>query len=411
MKKKSLLFAAIAVVVIGATVMFMNVSGKTASPMQVETVPVKKGNISMVVTATGTIEPIKEVSVGTQVSGVVQKIYVDYNSKVKAGQLIAELDKTNLRASLAEAKANYNTALNEQAYLQKIYDRQAALYKTKVISQLDYEEAQYKLESAKSAVEQKKSDLNRAETNLGYADIYSPIDGVVLSKAVDVGQTVAASFSTPTLFTIAQDLTEMQVQAKVDEADIGGVKEGQRVTFTVDAFQGEEFSGKVTQVRLNATVTSNVVTYTVVINAKNPEMKLMPGLTATISIFTTEMKDVLTLQAKALAFSPDANAIASYNAQMKKGPAGSPGTHQPNANNDLKSPKTKKVWVKAKDGSIEAKNIEVGKSDGINVQIESGLSEGEEIVCSLASISAGSQAAKGSEKSPFMPAPPGQKKK
>ena len=388
MKKKSLLFAAIAVVVIGATVMFMNVSGKTASPMQLETIPVKKGNISIVVTATGTIEPIKEVSVGTQVSGVVQKIYVDYNSKVKAGQLIAELDKTNLKASVAEAKANYNTALNEQAYLQKIFDRQSALYKTKVISQLDFEEAQYKLESAKSAVEQKKSDLNRAETNLGYADIYSPIDGVVLSKAVDVGQTVAASFSTPTLFTIAQDLNEIQVQAKVDEADIGGVKEGQRVSFTVDAFQGEEFTGKVTQVRLNATVTSNVVTYTVVINAKNPEMKLMPGLTATISIFTTEIKDVLTLQAKALAFSPDVNTIASYNAQQKKAPIGAPGANKPAVGNEQKSPKDKKVWAKAKDGSIEMKNIVVGKSDGINVQIESGLSEGDEIVCSIASIGA-----------------------
>jgi HlyD family secretion protein len=414
MKKKTIIIAVVITIFIAISIaVFFFVSGKSTKQVQIETAKVIKGTISSVVTATGTVEPVKQVAVGTQVSGVVQKIYVDYNSKVKAGQLIAELDKTNLKASVAEAKANYNTALNEQNYLQKIFDRQDALYKTKAISQADYDEALYKLNNAKGAVDQKKSDLNRAETNLSYADIYSPIDGVVLSKAVDVGQTVAASFSTPTLFTIAQDLSDMQVEANVDEADIGNVKEGQRVTFTVDAYPGEEFSGTVNQMRLNATVTSNVVTYTVVIEAKNPDKKLMPGLTATISIYTIEINNVLTITLNTLSFQPDIDLMTKYNTQPKiSSPAPDNEMFANNSSSNNNGNNMKTVWIKDNKG-IHSQQINIGKNDGINVQVIDGLKEGDEVVYSMKTVSskdASSATNSTSGESPFMPKPPGKKK-
>lgn len=375
-------------------------AGKNNKQIKLETVVVKRTNLSHLVTATGTIEPVKQINVGTQVSGVVQKIYVDFNSKVKAGQLIAELDKTNLKASLAEAKASYNTAINEQTYLQKIFDRQEALFNKKLISLTDYEEALYKMNNAIGIAEQKKSDVNRAETNLSYAYIYSPINGVVLSKAVDVGQTVAASFSTPTLFTIAQDLNEMQVEADVDEADIGNVKQAQRVTFTVDAYPGEEFFGTVTQVRLNPTVTSNVVTYTVVIKAQNPDKKLMPGLTATISIYTLEIKDALTLETKAFNFKPDVELLNKYYKQEK--------IELPSADKQKAAPDTSKtVWLKQANG-IYSKPVITGEADGVNVQILQGLNEGDTIVFALKEVTEIKTI--GTSKSPFLPTPPGKKK-
>lgn len=400
---------AVALAAAGVGIYFW-VSGKNNTQIKLETLVVRKGNLNHLVTATGTIEPVKQINVGTQVSGVVQKIYVDFNSKVKAGQLIAELDKTNLKASLAEARASYSTAMNEQTYLQKIFDRQETLFNKKLISSTEYEDALYKLNNAKGMAEQKKSDVNRAATSLTYADIYSPINGVVLSKSVDVGQTVAASFSTPTLFTIAQDLSEMQVEADVDEADIGNVKQAQRVTFTVDAYPGEEFSGTVTQVRLNPTVTSNVVTYTVVIKAKNPDKKLMPGLTATISIYTLEIIDALTLEAKALNFNPDLDLLNKYYKQEKIVP---PSAHMQNPGTDSLISKSGKensnmVWVKHTDGIFSQMAI-TGESDGVSVQILQGLNEGDSVVFALKEVTETGPATKTS-KSPFMPTPPGKKK-
>lgn len=406
MQSKRIIIAAIIVVAGAALAWHFLKSDKGTTQIVAETVKVQKGNLSTVVTATGKIEPIKQVEVGTQVSGVVQKIYVDFNSKVKENQLIAELDKTNLKASLAESQASYNNALNELAYLQKNLDRQETLYQNKVISEADYEEAQYKLFTAKSALVQRESDLNRAKTNLGYADIYSPIAGVVLSRAVDVGQTVAASFSTPTLFTIAQDLRQMQVEADVDEADIGSVKEGQKVTFTVDAFLGQEFEGKVTQVRLNATTTSNVVTYTVVIQAGNPDLKLMPGLTATISIYTMELKDILTLEAKAFTFKPDTALLREYNT-LNGGTVTIPATIPTNDETTERQYNLKTVWVKTPTG-LKPQQITVGESDGINVQIADGLKEGEEVAFSLQAVKAETSGSLDNTagKSPFMPTRP-----
>lgn len=378
------------------------------NPVELESEQAVKGDIKAVITATGTIEPVRQVEVGTQVSGVVKKVYVDYNSRVKAGQLIAELDKTNLLASLTEAEASYKTALNEQQYLQKIFTRQKDLYANKLISEADYDEALYKLNAAKNSVVQRESDLNKARTNLRYAEIYSPIDGVVLSRDVDEGQTVAASFSTPTLFTIARDLKEMQVEADVDEADIGNVRDGQRVTFTVDAYPDEEFNGKVTQVRLNATMTSSVVTYTVIVKADNPGLKLMPGLTATISIFTKELFDVVTISEKALSFTPERNVLEQYYVQRHV----KPELWRDALSIPAKKEHTQVVWVLGKDGIIRSRKIEVGASDGIRMQVTDGLRAGEKVVLELKAGSATTESATSEAgESPFMPKPPNRNKK
>ncbi|WP_348800361.1 efflux RND transporter periplasmic adaptor subunit [Flavobacterium adhaerens] len=398
-KKIKITVASILIAIAIGTIIYSWTNKKEV--LKVETVKPKNGNISNVVTATGTIEATKQVEVGTQVSGVVKKIYVDYNSVVKAGQLIAELDKENLQEVLEQARSAYNVALQDQNYKQVIFDRQNALYKANVISKADYQEALFNLNTAKGTALQQKSNLRKAQTNLSYANIYSPIDGVVLSKDVDEGQTVAASYSTPTLFTIAQDLKQMQVEADVDEADIGSIKEGQRVTFSVDAFPDEEFSGTVKQVRLNSTVTSNVVTYTVIIKADNPEEKLKPGLTATVSIYTMELKNVLTLEAKAFAFQPDSALIKEYNISKSE----TPYIAKPTLAKD-KNDKT--IWVKYADG-IREQVVNVGKNDGINYEVLSGLTKTDEVVIELKKEQTGTKEASGSSSSPFMPKPPGKK--
>jgi HlyD family secretion protein len=385
---------------------------ETAATITTETVLVGKGDIAETITATGTVEPITQIEVGTQVSGVVEKVYVDYNSTVKKGQLIAELDKTNLSAAVAEAKTNLAIAQNELDYLQTLADRKEALFSNNNGSKADYEEAMYKLEAAQGNLSQRKIELSRAQTNLGYANIYSPIAGVVLSKGVNVGQTVAASFSTPTLFTIAQDLSKMQVEADVDEADVGNVQPGQRVAFTVDAFTDEVFNGIVTQLRLNPTVTSNVVTYTVVIKADNPDLKLLPGLTATVTIYTYENNDVLTLSARAINFEPDKELLKQYHAQFLPS---TPDEGRPNPmpvnNPQQEAGNEKTVWVK-KGNQLVPITITVGQSDGIKVEVLSGLEAGDEVVANLKVSEVPVVVSKdGSPSSPFMPTPPGGKRK
>ncbi|MGY8909481.1 MAG: efflux RND transporter periplasmic adaptor subunit [Flavobacteriales bacterium] len=398
-KNRNIIIISIVIVVL-AIVGYSFINGDDAMVIEAKTVLAKKENVTTMVTATGTIEPITQVEVGTQVSGVVEKIYVDYNSVVKEGQLIAELDKTNLNASKTQAQAAYDNAIIQRNYTQNIYERQQSLYDHQVISKSDLEDATFNYETAKSTVTQRYSDLQQARTNLGYANIYSPIDGVVLSKAIDEGQTVAASLSTPTLFTIAQDLKEMQVEANVDEADIGQVKEGQRVAFTVDAYIGETFEGVVTQVRLDPTVTSNVVTYTVVIKADNPDLKLKPGLTATISIYTLELNNVLTAEAKAINFKPEATTLASYNLQ-----------HQlPNTTSNIASDETT-LWVLESNGAITPKIVTLGASDGIHVQLLSGVTTGDKLVYSLKGIAKSEASSATKSESPFMPQRPGGNKK
>ncbi len=294
-----------AVAAVAGTVYLLWPFGQPQHTVSYETAAAEKADIRSSVTATGTIEPVTKVEVGTQVSGIVSKIYVDYNSIVKAGQVIAELDKTNLTSELNSARANQAAAQSELDYQTANYNRYKNLYDKGLVSANDYETARLSFRKARQTDITAQENVKKAETNLGYATITSPIDGVVLSKAVEEGQTVAASFSTPTLFTIAQDLTDMRVIADIDEADIGNVKDGQRVTFTVDAFPDDVFQGQVTQVRQEAATESNVVTYEVVISAPNNDLKLKPGLTANVTVYTQEKNNVLAVPAKALRFTPN----------------------------------------------------------------------------------------------------------
>lgn len=409
MKKKNLIISSIVLIALVFVGYRFIKKDKTVS-LEANTVTAVKGSVTKMITATGTIQPITQVEVGTQVSGVVNKIYVDYNSNVKKGQLIAELDKTNLRATYTQTQASYNNAVSQLNYLKIIFDRQNELYENQVISKSEFEDAAFNYETAKGTVTQRLSDLQKAKTNLNYADIYAPIDGVVLSRTIDEGQTVAASFSTPTLFTIAQDLREMQVEAAVDEADIGGVKDGQRVSFTVDAYQGETFEGIVTQVRLNPTITSNVVTYTVVVKADNPDLKLKPGFTATISIYTLELKDVLTTEAKAINFKPTRLQLDAYNKQQKLTVQRPEKKEQSEKKEQVKSDGSV-VWLYNKTGEIKPVKVVLGASDGVNVQIVSGVSEGDQLVYSLKASSTTEAKAEGTSESPFMPKRPGGNKK
>lgn len=392
MNKKRLILMACAVLLAGI-VAWLLWGPSPKHKVSYETAQVAKGNISNSVTATGTVEPVTQVEVGTQVSGIVNKLYVDYNSEVKKGEVIAELDKTNLLNELASKKSTQLTAKTEYEYQLKNYTRMKTLHEKQLISDTDYETAWYTYESAKNSYDISRNDVSKAETNLGYATIYSPIDGVVLSRAVEEGQTVAASFSTPTLFTIANDLTDMQVVADVDEADIGEVIEGQRVTFTVDAFPNNIFEGKVTQVRQQATTTSNVVTYEVVVSAPNPELKLKPGLTANITIYTLERNNVLCVPSKALRFDP-VQPIIGKDDKVNDVNAGH------------------KLWTR-EGNTFTAHAVEVGINNGILTEITGGISEGTVIITgatigqmpgeSMAPAQNGQQ----QESSPFMPSRPG----
>ena len=343
-----------------------------------------KQDIVNSVTATGTIEPVTSVDVGTQVSGVISKLYVDYNSVVKAGEVIAELDRTNLMSELSSAQASLKSAQSELDYQKTNYERYKALYDKGLISANDFEQARLSYVQAQQQTQQQKENVKKAQTNLGYATITSPIDGVVLSKEVEEGQTVASSFSTPTLFKIARDLTDMRVIADVDEADIGDVKEGQRVTFTVDAFPDDTFEGQVTQVRQEATTESNVVTYEVVISAPNDDLKLKPGLTANVVIFTMEAKDVLAVPSKALRFTPREAMLNS---------------DETITDTDAKE----KVWVK-EGSNLKAVAVETGMTNGTLTQITKGLKPGTHV---LTEVNAMQVEAEGEQQNsnPFMPRP------
>lgn len=341
-------------------------------------------DITTSVTATGTIEPVTSVTVGTQVSGIVSKLYVDYNSIVKAGDVIAELDRTNLMSELSSAKASLNSAQSELDYQKANHERYKTLHEKGLISANEYEQVRLSFIKAQQTLTNHKENVKKAQTNLGYATITSPIDGVVLSKAVEEGQTVASSFNTPTLFTIAKDLTDMRVIANVDEADIGEVKEGQRVTFTVDAFPEDTFQGFVSQVRQEAAAESNVVTYEVVISAPNEDLKLKPGLTANVNIFTLEMKDILTIPNKALRFTPN-EAMLSEGETIQ--------------NTEGKT----KVWVK--EGTVlKAMPVKTGMTNGTLTQVLEGLAPGTEIITEIQVVMP-----EGEEKqmntNPFMPQP------
>lgn len=363
-----------------------------------ETEHPRMGTLTQSVTATGTVQPVDTVSVGSQVSGTIQRVYVDFNSVVKKGQLLAQLDKSLLQAQVAQISANLLSARANNTFQQSNYDRQQKLYDVGAISKADLETALYQYSSAKENVNSLIAQLAAAQKNLSFTDIYSPIDGTVLSRSISEGQTVAASLSTPQLFSIAKDLTKMQVQASVDEADIGNVKTGQRVMFTVDAFPADTFAGKVQEVRLRSNVSSNVVTYTTIIDAPNAEQKLKPGMTASITIYTEEIKDIMLLPAKAIQFRPDSVLAKTY--KIEHGP----GSRQhPPRTDSTGAPGM--VWIK-KDSSLVARPIMTGKNDETQVQILSGLSLEDDVVSGYKEVAKSKKTAT-PEKSPFMPTRPG----
>lgn len=391
MKKNRKIIISIAAIAAVALVIFLLTGKKKEKEVSFEFAKVEKANIQNSITATGTIEPVTSVTVGTQVSGIVSKLYVDYNSVVKKGQVIAELDKTNLISELNTAKANLNSAQSTLNYQRDNYQRYRTLYNKGLISADNFESARLSYEQARQQVLQAQENVHRAQTNLGYATITSPIDGVVLSKSVEEGQTVAASFSTPELFKIAQDLTNMQVVANVDEADIGGVKPGERVTFTVDAYPEDTFTGAVKQVRQEATTTNNVVTYEVIISAPNADLKLKPGLTANITIYTQERQGVVSVPSKALRFTPTQETVGKRKIQDTKG--------------------KNKVWI-VEGNNIVAHSVNIGMSDGTHTQIVSGIDEGKQIVVGFkTSDEEDDEAEEEKARSPFAPGPPNRNKK
>ncbi|MGA2408363.1 MAG: efflux RND transporter periplasmic adaptor subunit [Bacteroidales bacterium] len=412
-----------------------------------ETAIVKKGSIINTITATGTIQADTTVLIGTQVSGVIKKIYVDFNSNVKKGQLLAELDKTPLQTQVQQAQASLDDSKSEVEFQTATYERYKALLDKKLVAQADYDQVKYSYDKARANLKTAQAGYDKSIVNLNYASIYSPIVGVVLNRAVDQGQTVAASFSTPNLFTIGNDLTQMQVQANVDEADIGQVRTDEPVDFTVDAYPNEIFKGSVRQIRLQPIVTSNVVTYTVIVNAPNPEKKLMPGMTANITVLVQKVDSVMIIPGKALRFTPDAAFLSEYmkNNPMGQrqgtggagrpagtggtaGPAGTGGTagtgltggtpgtaaNQPNPGGFQAGGQTGKkpviIWVK--DGeNVRRVRVVTGAIDGTNAEIKSGLKEGDEVILSMTLASKSTTttaAATPTTTNPFMPQRPPQ---
>lgn len=392
MKKISKIWIGIGIIAVLAIATWMFSGGKKEQTVTFDTAKVEPANIKNCVTATGSVEPVTSVTVGTQVSGIISRLYVDYNTVVKKGQIIAELDKTNLISELNTAKANLSSAQSSLNYESANYKRYATLFKKGLVSADEYESAKLNFEKAKDQVAQSREMVQKAQTNLSYAIITSPIDGVVISKSVEEGQTVAASYATPELFTIAKDLKDMQVVANVDEADIGDVKEGERVSFTVDAYPNDTFEGVVKQVRQEATTTNNVVTYEVVISAPNSELKLKPGLTANVTIYTAERQNVLCVSTKALRFTPTQDLIKGCKIVDCKG--------------------KNKVWTR-EGNTFKAHAVQIGMSDGIHTEILSGVSKGLEIItdAKAANENDDEQAENNSESSPFAPKGPRQKKK
>ena len=387
-KLKKIWIPALIVAIIA--ILWLTSGGKEEKKIEFLTAKVEEANLQNSVTATGTIEPVTSVTVGTQVSGIVSKLYVDYNSEVKKGQVIAELDKTNLMSELNTAKANLASMQSAFNYQQSNFNRYQTLFNKGLISANDFENARLNFQQAKEQVATAQEQVKRAQTNLGYATITSPIDGIVLSKSVEEGQTVAASFSTPELFKIAKDLTNMQVVANVDEADIGNVKAGERVSFTVDAYPEDTFEGSVTQVRQEATTTNNMVTYEVVINAPNSSMKLKPGLTANVTIYTAERQGVLSVPSKALRFTPVKEAVGDKKIEDCQG--------------------KNKVWV-LEGNTLKARPVQIGMSDGAHTEIINGISKGVEVITEI-KITDGDMPDMGDgERSPFAPGPPDRNKK
>jgi len=396
---------------------------KEEKPVVLQTERPRYGYISKSVTATGTVQPVDTVAVGSQVSGTIKAIYASYNDRVKKGQLLAELDKSLFLAQVNQFKANLDVAKAALVYQKSTFDRQTLLYNTGAISKAEFENSQNQYSAARAQVESVEAQLAGATKNLDYASIYSPVDGVVMTRNVSVGQTVAASFSTPTLFIIAKDITKMQVQAAVSEADIGDVKVGLRATFTVDAYPDMTFSGTVNQVRLEPVISANVVTYSTIITAPNDDLKLKPGMTANIFIFTKEVDSAMLISAKDLQYKPDVSLARQYvilpdtiderevQAEARRSNNSNPlapprHRHDSSSRRIDSAPQTGTpafVWIKYGDSLIE-KKITTGLNNDTRVQVLSGLSLDDEVVGGVEVQTAATAGGSGGVRSPFMPA-------
>jgi len=405
MKKYKWVIIIFLIVVAGVAVWYWKFR-KADEVIILETTNVVYGNVSNSVTAIGTLQPVDTVAVGSRISGTIQNVYVDFNSPVKKGQLLARMDRSLMDIQVQQYSANLQQARANMIYQKSNYARQNKLYTVGAISKADLETAQFQYNSSSDNVNSIAAQLNTAQRNLSFTDIYSPIDGTVLSRSVSEGQTVAASLSTPTLFSIAKDLTKMQVQASVDEADIGNVKIGQRVIFSVDAFPADTFAGTVKDIRLRAAVSANVVTYTTIIDAPNANMKLKPGMTANITIYTREVNNVLLIPAAALNFTPDSVLIEKYHLNeadnaVKRTGRGRRG-NKPQQPTDSAGIRINKgtVWVMKDSLTMISRRVTTGLDDKLVVEVISGLQEGDEVVTGYKKLLKKDAAA---AKSPFMP--------
>jgi HlyD family secretion protein len=372
------MLAAVVVALVAGGYFYFHNSG--AAPLEFNMAAVTRGDLTATVTATGILNPVKSVQVGCQVSGRISDIFVDYNSQVKAGDLIAQIEPRNYQAQVESAEADLANATANLELQQAQFKRAAELFNGKLLSQSDYDIAQASLHQAEAVLKIKLASLDNAKINLGYTKIYSPVDGVVISRAVDVGQTVAASFNTPTLFLIANDLTKMQIDAAVSEADVGGVVEGQSVEFSVDAYPTRTFHGEVTQVRNSPTTVNNVVTYDAVIGVTNADYKLKPGMTANVSIIVAQREKALQLPNAALRFRPPDTAVVLTNA-VAEPTNGVAGVKVPGKGKGRRGIRT--VYVLVGDaGSPQLKPVQVktGINDGIFTEIVEGLNEGDKVV-------------------------------
>lgn len=405
-KKRWLVYGGGALVVTAALVLWLGSSGTSKIEYRVD--KVTRGDVAVTISATGTLNAVTTVQVGSQVSGTISKLYADYNDVVTKGQLLAQLDPTFLDASVSEQRANLEKSRAQVNEAERNYNRTKELFAKSLVAQADLDAATTSVESARASLKQAEATLQRAEVNLRYATIRAPISGVVISRSVDVGQTVAASLQAPTLFTIANDLKRMQVEASVDEADIGSVKGGQRATFRVDSYPDEEFEGKVTQVRLQPIVSQNVVTYNVIIEVQNPEQKLMPGMTATVSIEVARKDDVLRVPLLAIRFVPPEEALAALEQQRQKEPKDTTGMAQRSQRWQRREaggegmPKNRSTIWTMEEGHLRPHVVRRGLQNTQFAEIEGrGISEGDEIIVGATGGQATQTA--GRQQNPFAP--------
>lgn len=380
-------------VTVAASAMLLAVcSCSKKDTFELETYTVQPTSLSEIVTATGTMESLTSVDVGTQVTGIISNLLVDFNDHVTKGQLIAEIDKTVLQSELQSADATLASAKATYEYTTANYERDKALYAEKLISDYEFQTSKKDYEVARMAYQKSQADRVRAAKNLTYAEITSPIDGIVVSREVEVGQTVVSNMSVASLYVIA-DLDHMQVVGNVDEADIGQVKTGQSVSFTVDAYPEDTFEGTVTQVRISPTTTNNVVTYEVIVSTTNPDHKLLPGMTANLSIYTLKLDNAIAVPLKALKFEP----MEADDPDLPKAkPLGKPAEHT--------------VWV-LRDNNLVETAVEPGMKNSVYQQIVSGLKEGDKVALQYQAIQTGNGSGPKAQENPFMPKPPGAKKK